>query len=55
LLLEKYRIGNLCESDVKSNKESANSASDPYANEPSRDRKLAVLSLKPFNAETPFE
>ncbi len=54
-MLEKYRIGNLREEDVKENLEAANSSSDPFANEPGRRKELVALSLKPFNAETPFQ
>lgn len=53
-LLEEYRIGNLHEEDVKENDILAQ-ATDPYILEPRRNPGLSVLSMKPFNAETPLE
>ena len=54
-LMEECRIGNLREEDVRANMEAASSAADPFANEPKRSQKLIALSIKPFNAETPFK
>ncbi len=48
-LLEKYRIGNLKLTENKPNED------DPFSGDPKRNPLLAVLSLKPFNAETPKE
>ena len=53
--MEECRIGNLREEDVRANMEAASSAADPFANEPKRNQKLIALSIKPFNAETPFK
>ena len=54
-LMEEYRIGNLREEDVIANQEAASSSVDPFANEPPRNKKLLALSIRPFNAETPFK
>jgi sulfite oxidase len=54
VLIEQCRIGNLTKADVAANVEASSSAADPFANEPKRDTRLAVQSLTPFNAETPF-
>ena len=53
--MEEYRIGNLREEDVIANQEAASSSVDPFANEPPRNKKLLALSIRPFNAETPFK
>lgn len=47
-MLETYRIGNLHEEDVTDH-----SDDEMWANEPIRDRRLIVKSLRPFNAEIP--
>eukprot|EP00756_Hemistasia_phaeocysticola_P019350 Hpha_TRINITY_DN15652_c0_g2::TRINITY_DN15652_c0_g2_i1::g.98658::m.98658/K00387/SUOX; sulfite oxidase len=50
-LLESMRIGNVDKEDrIKQLKQQA---ADPYATEPPRHPALAVLSPRPFNAETP--
>ena len=54
-LMEEYRIGNLREEDVRANEEAASASVDPFANEPKRHKKLLALSIRPFNAETPFK
>ena len=53
--MEEYRIGNLREEDVRANEAAAASSVDPFANEPERNQKLLALSIRPFNAETPFK
>jgi len=53
-LMEEYRIGNLREEDARANAEAASASVDPFANEPERNQKLIALSIRPFNAETPF-
>jgi sulfite oxidase len=50
-MLEKYRIGNLKRDASKAN----SNANDPFKNDPKRHPLLKVLTLKPFNAETPKE
>ena len=52
--LESYRIGNLRQEDVDSNKEQMADALDPFANAPKRHPALLVNQQKPFNAETPL-
>ena len=52
--MEEYRIGNLREEDARANAEAASASVDPFANEPERNQKLIALSIRPFNAETPF-
>ena len=54
-LMEEYRIGNLREEDVRANEAAASASVDPFANEPKRHQKLLALSIRPFNAETPFK
>ena len=53
--MEEYRIGNLREEDVRANEAAASASVDPFANEPKRSQKLLALSIRPFNAETPFK
>jgi len=53
-MLEQYRIGNLKQEDVESQKESLLNSDDPFANAPSRHPALLVNQAKPFNAETPL-
>ncbi|KAF8820254.1 putative sulfite oxidase, partial [Cardiosporidium cionae] len=50
-LLEEMRIGNLIESTTHE----IVAPDDPFKNEPRRHPALKVVSLKPFNAETPLQ
>jgi len=53
-MLEKYRIGNLKQADIDSQKASLKASDDPFANAPNRHPALLVNQAKPFNAETPL-
>lgn len=51
-MLEKYRIGNLIESN-QGKKMDSQKTNDPFRTDPKRHPLLTVLTQKPFNAETP--
>jgi len=53
-MLEQYRIGNLKQTDVDSQKALLKASDDPFANAPKRHPALLVNQAKPFNAETPL-
>uniref|UniRef100_A0A1A8NF01 Sulfite oxidase n=1 Tax=Nothobranchius pienaari TaxID=704102 RepID=A0A1A8NF01_9TELE len=52
-ILSEYKVGELCEEDLK--KQWASKPSDPFSSDPERHPVLQVNTLKPFNAEPPPE
>uniref|UniRef100_A0A1A7XMD9 Sulfite oxidase n=1 Tax=Iconisemion striatum TaxID=60296 RepID=A0A1A7XMD9_9TELE len=52
-ILSEYKVGELCEEDLK--KQRAVKSSDPFSSDPERHPVLRVNTLKPFNAEPPPE